>query len=57
MLSRKDGQSTLEYIIILSAIVGLLIWFAATKLPAKISSAFTDVQKSMDNSATKIAPK
>lgn len=43
----KKAQSTLEYILVLTAIVGLLIWAAST--PIKNA-----VQKSLENANTAI---
>lgn len=47
MLSKRKGQSTLEYIAVFAAIVGAIVIFAYSKMkPA--------VEKIMDSSATKI---
>jgi len=53
---RKKAQSTLEYIVVLTAIVGVIIWAAAIIIKPKIDQAYRDVQASVENTADNIAP-
>ena len=52
----KRAQGTLEYILVLTAIVGVIIWAAATMVKPKIETGFKDMQKSIEYTAGKIAP-
>ena len=49
---RIKAQSTLEYVIVLSAIVGVILWAAATKIKPAVDEGFKDVASSIDASAT-----
>ena len=56
MVRKKTrGQSTLEYILVLTAIIGVMIWAAATLVKPKVEQGFGDVQESIQNTATQIA--
>lgn len=55
-LRSKKGQNTLEYVIVLTAVVGLIIWAAATMMRPKIEQGYTDVNDSLTNTATMVAP-
>ncbi len=55
MVRRKQkGQSTLEYVIILSAIVGLILYAAFTFVKPKIDQAYKDVNGSLGRAADKV---
>jgi len=53
-LRSKRGQSTLEYIIILTAIVGAIIAVANSVLKPKVTGIFTHVSEQAENAANKI---
>ena len=52
----KKAQSTLEYILVLTAIVGVLIWAAAALVKPKVEAGFGDIKTSMESTADEIAP-
>lgn len=56
LFKNKKAQSTLEYILVLSAIVGVIIWAAAQIVKPKVERAFTDVKTSIESTADEIAP-
>ncbi len=49
----KRGQSTLEYVIVLTAIVAAVI-AAATTIKSKVTSSFTHAANEMDDAVKKI---
>jgi Flp pilus assembly pilin Flp len=53
-LRSKRGQSTLEYIIILTAIVAAIIVVANTVVKDKVTGIFTHVSTEAENAANKI---
>lgn len=53
MLSRR-GQSTLEYVIILTAIIAVVIAFAGVFLRTKVQSSLENVANQMENETKKI---
>ena len=56
LFRNRKAQSTLEYILVLTAIVGVIIWAAATLVKPKVEQAFTDVQASIESTADEVAP-
>ena len=55
-ISNKRGQNTLEYILILTAIVGFLLYAAVAIVKPKVNQAFSDVAASIEHTATVVAP-
>ena len=53
---RKKAQSTLEYVLVLTAIVGVIIWAAGQIVRPRIETAMKNVDESITNSATILAP-
>lgn len=51
----EKGQSTLEYVIILSAIVGLILYAAVNMVKPRIDQAYKDVNGSIGRAAAKVA--
>ena len=56
LCKKKKAQSTLEYILVLTAIIGLIIWAAATMVRPKVEQAFNDTKASIEHTADEIAP-
>ena len=56
LIRNKHAQSTLEYILVLTAIVGVIIWGAATLVKPKIETGFNDIKTSIDSTADEVAP-
>lgn len=55
MLRKRKGQSILEYILVLTAIVGALVWAAATFIKPAVQQGMTDAQTGVENVAGKLA--
>jgi len=53
--SRK-AQNTLEYILVLTAIVGLMLWAAVSVVKPKVDTAFQDVANSIEHTGNQLAP-
>jgi len=51
---RKKGQSTLEYVIILTAIVAGIIYAATKFVKPKVESSLEHVSGEMENAVSKI---
>lgn len=59
MLRRKNSQnaqSTLEYILVLTAVVGVLIWAAGAHIKPAVENSFNSTYTAIGNAADKIAP-
>ena len=56
LIRNKHAQSTLEYILVLTAIVGVIIWGAATIVKPKIRAGFNDIKTSIESTADEVAP-
>ncbi len=54
MMKARKGQSTLEYVIILTAIIGVVIVFAGGVLKNKTKSSLEHVANEMDNQTQRI---
>ena len=54
MMKARKGQSTLEYVIILTAIIAVIIVFAGGVLKTKTQSTLEHVATQMDNQAQRI---
>ncbi|MDP3732184.1 MAG: hypothetical protein Q8R31_04045 [Candidatus Omnitrophota bacterium] len=54
MFKRKEGQSILEYVIVLIAIV-TCVAFAATWIGKAVEGGLGNAQKAVENSATNLA--
>jgi len=56
MLKRADkkAQSTLEYIIVLTAIIGLIIYAAVTWIGPAVSNSLNDTNNAIRTAADKI---
>lgn len=54
MLTKK-GQSTLEYVIILTAIVGAIIFAATSFMKPRVQDSLDHVTGTMNNTVQKIA--
>lgn len=50
----KRGQSTLEYVIVLTAIIGVVIVFAAGFLKTKVKGSLEHVGSEMESEVKKI---
>lgn len=55
MLRKRKGQSILEYILVLTAIVGALVWAAAIIIKPAVQRGMTDAQTGVENVAGKLA--
>ena len=55
MLCSKKGQSVLEYVIILTAIVAVILVFANGFLKPKVQSSLEHAATQMDNEVQKIS--
>jgi uncharacterized protein (UPF0333 family) len=55
----KKGQSILEYVIVLTAIVGVIIWAAAPGGPIykAVGKSMSNAQTAVENSSTKLLTK
>lgn len=51
----KKGQSTLEYVIVLTAIIAVVIAFAGIFLRGKVQNSLEHVSQQMENQAQKIS--
>jgi uncharacterized protein (UPF0333 family) len=54
MLRFKRGQSTLEYVIVFTAIVAAIIIFANTVMKQKVQSSLEDTADKMESQVKKI---
>jgi uncharacterized protein (UPF0333 family) len=50
----KKAQSTLEYILVLTAIVGLLIWAASTPIKNAVQKSLEEANTAIGNAADKL---
>lgn len=57
MLRAKKAQSTLEYVIILTAIVGAIIYAAATYIRPGVESSYKNVNESIQATAANLTAK
>jgi Flp pilus assembly pilin Flp len=57
LLKLKKAQSTLEYVLVLTAIVGVILWAAVSLVKPKVQKAFDDTATSIENTADEVAPK
>ena len=51
----KEAQSTLEYIVVLTAIVGLIIYASVTWIKPAVVKSIENANKTVTNSSIKIA--
>jgi len=51
----KKGQSILEYVIVLTAVVTVLIWAAATIIKPAVETGFNDTARGIENVSTRLA--
>lgn len=54
MRKSKTGQSTLEYVIILAAIVGAIIFIATTVMKPKLQSSYETLGTKMEDKVGEI---
>ncbi len=54
MLRKRRGQSILEYILVLTAIVGVLVWAAATFIKPAVEQGLTDATTAVGIAADKL---
>ncbi len=54
MLRKRKGQSVLEYVIVLTAIIAVVITFASVFLRAKVQSSLEHVANEMETGVNKI---
>ena len=52
----KKAQSTLEYVLVLTAIVGVIIWAAGQVVKPRIERSMGHVDASLEHSASILAP-
>lgn len=57
MLRAKKAQSTLEYVIVLTAIVGAIIYAAVQFVRPAVNTSYTNVKESIENTATQLKDK
>lgn len=55
MFRVKKAQSTLEYVIVLTAIIGVIIWAAAQLIKPAVNTSYTNVKESIENTAGKLS--
>ena len=51
---RKKAQSTLEYLIILSAITGAIILFATNTFKGRVETIYENATEAMDTMSSKV---
>lgn len=57
MQTRKiKGQSTFEYLIILTAIVGVIIWAAGTLIKPAVQTSLTNAESAIGSAADALSP-
>lgn len=54
--TNRKAQSTLEYILVLTAIVGLVIYAAGAWIKPAVQQSFTDANDAIGDAAEKISP-
>jgi len=54
MLRKRSGQSVLEYVVVLTAIIGVIVLFARNFLKPKVTSTLENAATQMENEALKI---
>lgn len=54
--SNKSAQSTLEYILVLTAVVGVIIWAAANPIKTAVQNSLGNVKEAIGKAGGKIAP-
>jgi len=54
MIKFKQGQSTLEYVIILAAVVGAIILVATTVLKPKLQTSYSDLTGKMQQKVSNV---
>jgi uncharacterized protein (UPF0333 family) len=53
-VKHTKAQSTLEYIVILTAIVGVILYFATTKIGGGVGKSMDDTKTAMENAADRL---
>jgi uncharacterized protein (UPF0333 family) len=53
-MRRKNGQSILEYVIVLTAIVVCIIWAASKYIKPAVTQGITDAQQAIGNAADRL---
>lgn len=56
MLRNKKAQSILEYVLILTAVIGVIIWAAGSHIGPRVNQALGDANTAIGKAAEKIAP-
>lgn len=56
IVKKRKAQSTLEYILVLTAVVGLIIFAAATWIKPSTQKALEDANDAIDKAADKLVP-
>ncbi|MDP8259861.1 MAG: hypothetical protein P9L96_02505 [Candidatus Gygaella obscura] len=51
MIRNKRGQSTLEYLLVLAAVVGLLVWAAQGPIRVAVTNMFSDANDTISTAA------
>ncbi|MFH1191184.1 MAG: hypothetical protein V1670_03200 [Candidatus Omnitrophota bacterium] len=51
----KKGQSILEYVIVLTAVVAVLVWAGATLIKPAVETGFNDTTNGVDAVSNKLA--
>ncbi len=51
MIRNKKAQSTLEYLLVLAAIVGLLIWAAQGPIADSVTNMFSNANSTIDTAS------
>ena len=54
MFRERKAQSTLEYILVLSAIIGLIIYAAVTWIKPAVNTSLDDAKTTISNAASKV---
>lgn len=55
-MNRRRAQSTLEYLLVMSAIVGIIIYAAAKWIKPGVDAALNNSNTVIDNAAAKLDP-
>jgi len=57
MFKKKKGQSILEYVIVLTAIIACILWGAKTFIKGAVEQGFKDATKAVGTAADKLPTK
>lgn len=56
MFIKRKGQSVLEYVLVLTAVVACIIWAASTFIKGSVKKGLTDAGEAVGSVADKLNP-